>query len=46
MSEYKKNKAVELLTYYLKTSWENSGLKWTEDNDNEVKELINYIKEA
>jgi hypothetical protein len=45
MKEYKKRKAFTLLDYYLKTIWEKSGLIWTQDNENEIEELINYLFE-
>jgi hypothetical protein len=45
MSEYNKRKAFELLSHYIKTIWEKSGLIWTQDNENEIEELINYLFE-
>jgi ABC-type nitrate/sulfonate/bicarbonate transport system substrate-binding protein len=40
------DKAEYLLKKYLKPAFESSGQKWNEENDNEIKEIINAIKEG
>lgn len=38
-----KNRAILLLTYYIKTLFDQTGLKFDEDNENEIAEIINCI---
>lgn len=38
--------AKETLVYYLKTVWEEAGLRWNTDNENEVEGIIQSIEHA
>jgi hypothetical protein len=38
-----KSRAIMLLTYYLRTLFEKTGLPFDQDNENEIKEIIECI---
>ncbi len=38
--------AKSTLRYYLKTVWEQTGLKWTSDNDAEVDDILQAVFET
>ena len=38
--------AAEILTKYFKTLYENAGMEWTEENDNEIKALVANFAQA
>lgn len=38
-------RADELLTYYLRTAWEATGLGWTSDNQAEASGIIDALQD-
>jgi hypothetical protein len=40
------DKAADLLVYYLRTVWGAAGLRWDEDNEAEVRNLVDWLGAA
>ena len=37
------DKISQLLIHYMRHAWEKAGLKWTNDNDSEMREIVKLI---
>ena len=46
MSFDPRERAVMLLTHYLRSAYVAGGIHWTAENETEVREIVDYIVEA